>query len=136
MKVKTTDGQEYNWTMPTKVSRGNRRKTSNLHAFAKELLGEKYPNVVFYEEVPIIVEGKQKLYLDFYSPTLFMAIEVNGRQHYVFNPYHHKAQMSFRKQIQNDRKKREWCELNNIELIILPYDKQKEWGNIIYDERR
>jgi len=131
MIVKTLDGKEYSWTISSKVARGNKRDTSSLHAAAKKILREIYPMLDIYEEVPIIVEKNQKLYLDFYIPSIQTAIEVNGRQHYSFNPYHHKSKMHFMRMKVNDRKKAEWCEYNNIILKVLPYNKIIEWRNII-----
>lgn len=131
MKVKTIDGKEYDLSISSKIAAGNKRKCSQLHTTAREILRKKYPNSCIYEEVPIIVEKKQKLYLDFFLPSLNLAVEVNGKQHYIFNNYHHKSTLHFRKMQMNDRKKKEWCEINNIRLVILPYNNIYEWQNII-----
>ena len=34
----------------------------------------------------------------------------------------------------NDDLKREWCELNNIQLIVLPYDKKDDWRTYIEED--
>lgn len=127
MIVKTLDGTEYNWKIPEKVAKGNRRKTSNLHQVAKSLLRKKYPNVDIYEEVPIITERRDRLYLDFYLPTFDLVIEVNGEQHYKFSLLFHENKLAFAKSKVNDTKKAMWCEINNIELVILKYDEIDQW---------
>ena len=127
MKVKTLDGIEYEWKIPRRKS----RKTSNLHQIAKTLIRKKYPNVPFYEEVPIQTEGRQKLYLDFYIPSFTVAIEVNGEQHYAYSTMFHKSRMDFLKSKANDNKKAMWCEYNNIDLITLKFDEIDKWDKEI-----
>lgn len=131
MIVKDLEDNEYEWAISTKVARGNRRKTSKLHATAKMLLHKKYPNVPIYEEVEILVEPKKRLYLDFYIPRLLLAIEVNGGQHYKFTSQFHTNMMGFYKALQNDKKKMEWCEINEIDLVVLKFDEIKQWDKQI-----
>lgn len=126
--VKMLNEQEIVWKLPERITQGNRRKTSKYHAQAKKLLKELYPTVRFYEEVPIPVEPQKELYLDFYIPSLETAIEVHGEQHYSFSSRFHKTKLDFFKSQRNDALKAEWCELNHIRLIVLPYfDKEEEW---------
>ncbi len=130
MQVNTLDGQQYNWKIPEKLAKGNKRPTSKAHAKAKEILHSLYSTCGIYEEIPIVIEGKKKLFLDFYIPTLGIAVEVHGRQHYEFTPLYHNTKMDFFKGQANDRNKAEWCELNGITLIVLPYnEKEEEWKN-------
>ncbi len=94
----------------------------------REIIKEIYPTCRFYEEVPIIVENKKKLFLDFYIPTFGLAIEVHGQQHYNFTAMFHKNKLDFLMAQANDNKKAEWCELNGINLIVLAYnEKEEEW---------
>ncbi len=132
MIAQDLDGNDYDWTISNKISRGNKRKTSNLHSIAKSLLRKKYPNTQIYEEVPIdIVIKSKKLFLDFYVPSLSLAIEVNGGQHYKFNPHFHKSKRDFYKACVNDSNKLYWCELNEIELVILKFDEIDKWDSQI-----
>jgi len=133
MKVMTLDGIEYDWNIPSKIAKGNKRETSSLHTIAKKILHELYPMLNIYEEIPLIVEKNKKLYLDFYIPSIQTAIEVNGKQHYSFNTFYHRNQIHFMKMKMNDRKKAEWCEHNKITLKILPYNMVEKWRNIIND---
>jgi len=123
MIVKTLDGDEYDWTIPDQKE----RKRSKLHQTAKLILRAKYPNIVIYDEVPIQVRKKQRLYLDLYCPTLLLAVEVNGQQHYTFNSHFHSSKAQFLHAVSNDLAKVVWCELNDIELITLKYNELKEW---------
>lgn len=131
MIVKTLDNKEYDWTISDKIAKGNRRKCSGLHNIAREVLRQKYPNSEIYEEVPIIIEGRQKLYLDFYCPMINLAIEVNGEQHYSFTARFHENKLDFLKSIVNDRKKKDWCNLNDIQLVTLKYNEVEEWPNLV-----
>ena len=127
MLVLDLNGIEYEWKIPNKIAQGNKRKTSKLHQIAREVLKNAYNNTIFYEEVPFIVENKQKLFFDFYNPSLLLAIEVHGEQHYSFCSLYHKNKIDFMKQQVNDKKKRQWCSLNNIQLIELPYNTVNHW---------
>jgi hypothetical protein len=39
--------------------------------------------------------------------------------------------LGFVKHQKRDREKKEWCELNNIEYIELPFDKENDWKEIL-----
>lgn len=129
--VRTLDEQEKEWTIPERITKGNRRKTSKYHAQAKQLLREMYPTVRFYEEVPVPINSEKELYLDFYIPSLEMAIEVHGEQHYYHCVRFHKTKLEFLRAQYNDKLKAEWCELNNIKLIILPYSEKQQWQSLL-----
>lgn len=78
--------------------------------------------------MPIVIEGKKKLFLDFYIPTFGLAIEVHGQQHFEFSSFYHKSKLDFMLSQANDNKKAEWCQLNGINLIVLAYnEKEEEW---------
>jgi hypothetical protein len=135
MLVKTLDGDEYEWSISEKIAKGNRRKTSKGHALAKSIISEFYPGCRLYEEVPIILQGtgrqKTQVYLDIYIPSLSLAIEIQGGQHYEYSSFFHKSKLDFLKAQQRDRNKAEWCSLNNITLITLPYGNEKEWKTLL-----
>lgn len=131
MIVKTLDDYEYNWTIPEKISKGNNRKTSNLHKLAKQIILKKYPNISVYEEIPIKVTKKDTLYLDFYIPSIQTAIEVNGKQHDSFSSHFFNSRFDFLKAKANDSKKHSWCQINNITLIIFKYNDIDMWSSLI-----
>lgn len=65
---------------------------------------------------------KDKLIFDFYLPDSNTSIEYNGKQHYEPNDYFG-GEEAFKKQLIRDNIKKEYCENNNIKLIIIRYDE-------------
>ena len=130
MKIVDLDGQSQEWKIKGHLLHTSlaRQSRSDLHIKARQLLKEVFPTFKIFEEVPIpIIKGKT-LYLDFYMPLRLLAIEVHGEQHYKFVPFFHHNIQTFMKQKRNDHDKRDWCELNGIELMILPYNEDiNEW---------
>lgn len=69
--------------------------------------------------------SKKNLELDCYCEELGIALEYNGIQHYKFpNPFH-KNILEFKKQLQRDEYKKNMCRINDVLLIIIPYDMKK-----------
>lgn len=72
---------------------------------------------------------KNVLYLDFYIPSLKLAVEYNGRQHYepvsVFG-----GQDAFELIKKRDKRKKELLEKHNIKLIVIPYWEKLNKKNI------
>lgn len=66
------------------------------------------------------------LELDLYNKDLKLAIEVSGRQHYVYTPFFHKNNEAFTNQKYRDEIKRMLCERNGIKLIEVPYTVKLE----------
>ena len=64
-------------------------------------------------------------------PSISLAIEVHGRQHYEFVPFFHKTKSDFLLARKRDRDKAEWCNLNNVTLVVLPHDEEDKWKNLI-----
>lgn len=55
------------------------------------------------------------------------AIEYNGEQHYKYNPFFHGRDIEvFKKYQERDKRKKLYCEQNNIHLVIIPYTLAKE----------
>lgn len=125
MIVKDLNGKDFNWN-----PRSNPRNApSLLHVKARDLLKELFPFDLIYEEVYVT---KMKMYLDLYIPSRKIAIEVQGSQHFEFNSHFHNTKMDFYKGKVKDSKKREWCELNNIKFVELPFNGDlNEWRQSI-----
>lgn len=126
MKVVGLDGRSYSLTFskpPTKVSKG--------HALARGLLKEFFPNDVIYEEVTLKGTkrfNKSNLYADFLIPNHKILVEVHGDQHYEHNAFFHESKLDFIEGQKRDRRKMEWCELNDIIYIELPCKESlDEW---------
>jgi hypothetical protein len=103
---------------------------SSYHLLARSLLSSLYPTMQILEEIPIHIRRSSLLYLDFYIPLTKTAIEVHGEQHYKFIPYYHNDQLGFIRHQKRDREKKDWCEINNIKYIELPFSEtQDQWKN-------
>ena len=80
-----------------------------------------------------------RLELDGHNKELQLAFEYNGEQHYRYIPhFHRKGIKDFLSQHFRDRIKKDLCERNGVELIIIPYrydyrDKDKLY-DFIYNE--
>lgn len=59
--------------------------------------------------------------LDMYSKDLGLAIEYQGRQHYIHVPFFHKTIELFEAQRERDKRKKQLCQDNNVILIEIPY---------------
>lgn len=130
MKVTGLDGRVHNWNLTGLVPLGSEtRPRSSYHLLARALLAEMFPLERRLEEV--FLPGSGKLTLDFFIPGLKLAVEAHGEQHYGFTARFHKTRMDFLRGQDNDRKKLAWCELNGIDLRILPYCEEDRWRSLL-----
>lgn len=129
MKVTGLNGREYNLDLK-KYKRNHRANASFYHVQARDILHDIFLGYNILEEVklPGSVEPVKKsvLYLDFFIPNANIAVEVHGQQHFTFVPYFHKSKAGFLKAKARDKAKAEWCNVNNIELVVLRYDSSQE----------
>lgn len=134
MKFIDTRGREHSIDMrpsrwPRKAVGEGRGKFQSL---VGDLLGARYPSDIILEEFPCVGEG---LYLDFFVPRKMVAVEVQGRQHSKFIEFFHGTADGFKAQLVRDRRKAEWCELNNIRLIKIDVgEKEEKVINLLLDE--
>ena len=131
MKVRGLNGRDYNiHTHDYVVKPDSSRDRSSHHLRARELLSELYSSYTILEEVKLPgstqVGKRGYLYLDFLIPLAKIAIEVHGRQHYEFVFHFHKTKAGFLQSQYRDHQKKEWCKLNDIELIELNYEHDTE----------
>ena len=137
MKVVGLNGREYNINLKKYIVKKNDKTVkSKYHIAARELLAEMFSGYTVLEEVKLpgsrCPSKKSTLFLDFFIPTLMLGIEVHGRQHYEFCKFFHKTMAGFLQSNKRDFIKEDWCELNNIELIVLKYsDSIEDWKNQI-----
>jgi hypothetical protein len=128
MKVTGLNGREYNLDLK-KYDKKNAR-CSKYHARAREILKENFGGYSIYEEVKLpgstSSAKKSVLYLDFLVPNAKIGIEVHGNQHFEYVPFFHKSKAGFLFSQMRDRDKAEWCELNEIELIVFRFDEPDE----------
>jgi len=130
MNVTDLDGNITNWNITGHIDKAYAKKSS-FHIQAREILKRLYPTMQILEEVPISTRRSETLYLDFYLPLNKTCIEVHGEQHYEFTPFYHPNKMAFLKSQKRDREKKEWCDINGISYIELPYNQTDNWENII-----
>lgn len=81
------------------------------------------------------LKNKQEMELDFYLPTIKVAIEVQGRQHYEPVSFgcknSDKVQQRFNEQIKRDKKKKKLCEEHGIKMIYINFNEKKDIEKII-----
>ena len=135
MKIIGLDQQEYSWIPSNNIV--DTEKRSGLHNKAKELLKERYPNDRILEELVLpgtkTATRKSTLKADFFIPVRKLIIEVHGEQHTGFNNFFFKSKMDFYKAQARDRDKKQWCEINNFELIELFHNESiEEWRSKIW----
>jgi hypothetical protein len=134
MKVIGLDEKEYAW----KITRYNkpRDNCSTLHSRARNLLKQIFQYDNIYEEV--ILPGikteinNRPLIIDFYINAPKIAVEVQGEQHYNFVSFFHTNKLEYFRAKKLDALKHKWCNINNIRLVILPYNQSDEdWEKLI-----
>lgn len=126
MQIKTLDGFLQNWQLTGHYAHAKLSNKSSLHIAARELLKTCFPTFQILEEVPIPLRKSEILYLDFYLPLKKICFEVHGEQHYKFVQFYHSNKLNYLKSQKRDREKQEWCEINNINYIVFPYDETTE----------
>jgi hypothetical protein len=77
---------------------------------------------IFYErEKTFWNKWKKKYRFDFYIPSMNIAIEVQGEQHYVEVRHFYPTHKDFLAAQERDRRKIAFCLANDIALYIIPY---------------
>lgn len=131
MKIKDLDGNSQEWHLTGNSAKSKALNKSSLHLQARQLIKEMYPTLQVVEEIYIPLRKSEYLYLDFYLPLIRVCFEVHGIQHYEFTPFYHASRFSFAQAKKRDRDKQEWCELNNIKYVALPYNTLDSWKEMI-----
>ena len=134
MLIKDLDGNSHNWQLTGNMAKGKVTNKSSLHLQASSLISNLYPTLQILEEVPIPLRKNEILYLDFYIPLKKVCCEVHGEQHYKFVSFYHNNMLNFLKSQKRDKEKQEWCEINNILYIELPYNDIDNWEKLIAHE--
>ncbi len=105
-----------------------KKSRSNIQFEVKQFLKSFWYYDLVYEEMPVI---GSKMSLDIVNVSKKIAVEVHGRQHDKFVPFFHVNRNNFRRQIERDFSKEEWCQINNLKYVaIYPNDIKtlsKEW---------
>jgi hypothetical protein len=77
---------------------------------------------------------KRKLPFDFYLPSLNLAIEYHGGQHYKYVPLYHRNKAGYERAMLRDKLKAEYCKNNGIGLIIIPFTEVDRVEEILTKE--
>jgi len=130
MKIIGLDKKEYSWNVTKYKAKEN---CSKLHARARIFLTKQFPYDTICEELTLPGSKCERqirpLYADFFIPQRKLMIEVQGEQHYKFNTHFFNNKIEFFKAQARDRIKIEWCDINDIYLVQLPYhESNKEWA--------
>jgi len=134
-QIRDLDGSIQNWSLNGGLAHGKLQNKSDLHLIARQLIKECFPTLQVLEEVAIPIRRSETLYLDFYLPLSRKCVEVHGEQHYKFVAFYHTNIMGFAKHKKRDQEKKEWCLLNNIEYVELPFNENMEqWKNRLLSE--
>ena len=67
--------------------------------------------------------SRNKLRVDFYLPSYNTIIEFNGVQHYEYISFFHENEEDFQKQVERDKRLKEYCKDNKIKLIVIKYNQ-------------
>ena len=127
MKIQDLDGNIHKWKIEGSIVRSNdQRPRSQLHLTARSLIKEIYPTLQICEEVSAQIKRDRKVFLDFYINTIKTVVEVHGQQHYKFNSLYHTAAQDFLNQKKRDQDLQDWCVLNNLNYIELPFNEDKD----------
>lgn len=79
-----------------------------------------YPQLEIVYEYFIPELGQR---VDLYIPSLGIAVEYNGAQHYKFIPHFHSCEEDFFYSLKLDKKKQDFLYNQGVKLIIVPYNK-------------
>ena len=107
-------------------------RMSNGEQICKKVIEEIYEKP-FYTVRPDFLknpETNRNLELDLYNDELKIAVEYNGKQHYVWPNNIHNSYEKFIKQIRRDQFKVDKCDENGVYLITVPYNVGLDYQKI------
>lgn len=67
--------------------------------------------------------SRNNLRVDFYLPEYNTFLEFNGEQHYRFVNFFHNSEDDFQKQVERDKRLKDYCKENKIKLIVIKYNQ-------------
>lgn len=128
MRVRDLEGNTGDWKLKGDIVNGGHdtRSRSQLHTKARQILYRLFPTSMIIEEILINPRPRVNQYLDFFINGIKLVVEVNGAQHYKFNALFHTSSQDFLNQKKRDNDKEEWCKLNGLTFIALPYNESEE----------
>lgn len=118
MKFKGLDGRTHGIAIDR--FKWNGRGRSKGEETLGNLLRELFPLCGIYHEFTC---PSTRLRLDFFVPSLSLALEFDGRQHGAYTPHFHGDRVGYVQSQTNDANKERWCELNDITLVRIVEDE-------------
>jgi len=91
---------------------------SYLADHIEDLLCKIFPLLTIQKEYYVVYKN-QRLFVDFYLPSLLIAVEVHGRQHDVFVEHYHKDSKGWIDHQKRDKLKEEWAHLEGITYVVI-----------------
>lgn len=67
--------------------------------------------------------SRNKIRVDFYLPQFNTVIEFHGIQHYEYQSFFHRDEDAFGRQVDRDKRLRQYCKQHKINLIEIKYDQ-------------
>lgn len=139
MSVIGFDGKNHKFNFSKNKYRKSRSNKSSYHIKARKILSDYFSQYSIYEETTLPGSKRSSrrspLYADFFIPEIMLIVEVHGQQHYEFSSFFHRTKANFFKSKKRDKDKVEWCRLNDIDILILPYSEQDQWKKMIMRAR-
>lgn len=119
MKFKTLSNREVRMDIiPERYPVRSREQCKSAGQF---LLGRLIRHI--YGQSALILEEfpapEERLWLDFYLPHHQLAFEYHGQQHDEFNRFFHNDKKGFEMAQERDKRKSDWCKLNDITLVVV-----------------
>lgn len=121
MRLKNINGRLVNKNVNKFLIDWDDKSRSIVQAKTKKFFQTYWRNDIVYEEFPVY---GTRLKVDILNATRKIAIEVQGAQHYQFNPFFHAgSRIKYQQGIKRDMQKRDWLELNGYKLIEIREDE-------------
>lgn len=114
MRVKNLQNEFVNWQIAQYAMNPNSQSKSQFQGRVGRILKGIFPSDVIIEEVPL---PEASMSLDFFVPSMKLAIECDGRQHTEHVKFFHKTQQEFLAQQKRDRDKESWCSINGFRMV-------------------
>ncbi len=129
MKILGLDGREYPVNIEKYIVYDDDKKAkSSLHLEARTILKERFPLEAILEEFNI---PGSRLFCDFFIPAKRIVVEVQGEQHYKFNPHFFLNKLEFFEAKRRDAQKAQWCVLNDLTLYEFVFNNKSEWSSYL-----
>lgn len=134
MKFKMLNGREKYKNITNRKISWDEPSRSIMQSEVKKFLKKYWIYDLVYEEMPVI---GTKMSLDIVNYTQKIAVEVHGKQHSQFVKHFHGNRNNFRRQMNRDSLKEEWCTINGFKYVdIYPADMKelsKQWFEKEFD---